>query len=992
MTQRFRARTGGRIDRSTNIRFRFDGLELEGHPGDTLASALLANGVHLVGRSFKYHRPRGIMAVGSEEPNALVTIDRGGGRITPNLRATQIELYEGLTAFSQNRRPNLRFDIGAIAGAASRLLPAGFYYKTFMWPRWAWRRIYEPLIRRAAGLGKAPREPDPDTYANRYAHCDVLVIGGGPAGLAAAIAAAQTGARVMICDEQAELGGSLLSEAVTLIDGFSASHWMTDQIAALAARRNVRVLSRATAFGMFAQNFVAIAERLTDHLATPATDAPRERLWQVRARRIVLATGAIERPLVFPGNDRPGVMLADAARVYLNRYGVVPGSRIVVVATHDSAYSAARNLQAAGATVELIVDLRTRPSIDVASLAPPDVEIVNGATIVGTSGRQRIRFVDIRDANGHRRTIACDLLLMSGGWTPTLHLLSQARGSLRWDAGAGAFLPNTLPPGMRCVGACNGTHLLRDVLDQSHAAGGEAAAECGFTVQSVHRFDIEPSQSHLGTIAVAAAPSLDSKAFVDFQNDVTAADIRLAIREGFRSIEHIKRYTTAGMATDQGKTSGLNALTIAADELDRPIGDVGLTTFRQPFTPVTFGTLAGAARGDLFEPVRFTPSHDWAVAQGAIFEDAGQWKRVSCFIRPREDSNAAGMRECRTVRSAAGIFDASTLGKIDVSGPDALEFLNRIYINDFSKLAVGRCRYAVMLTESGFVMDDGIVARIAPDRFHVTTTSGGISHVLAHMEDFRQTEFTDLRVWLTDVTEQWSAFAVQGPRAREVVAALVENIDLSPNAMPHMSVRDARLAGEAIRLMRVSFTGETGFEINVPSGVGPRVWEMLCEHALRIGGCAYGLDALNVLRAEKGYIIVGQETDGSTTPDDLGMSRMIGKLKPDFVGKRSLTLPHLESQGRRQLVGLLTVDAATILEEGAQITDAPNAKAGAHALGHVTTACFSPTRGRPIALALVENGRALIGQNLFVPMPQGSIVVEVVSPVFHDPAGSALDG
>ncbi len=928
MTQPFRLPTGGRIARSRPLRFTFDGRSYEGYAGDTLASALLANGVHLVGRSFKYHRPRGILSAGSEEPNALMTIDRGAGRVTPNLRATQIELYDGLCAISQNRWPSLDFDLGAASQFVSRLLPAGFYYKTFMWPRAAWRRVYEPLIRRAAGLGKAPRAPDPDRYTNQFAHCDVLVIGAGPAGLEAALRAGRAGSSVILCDEQQELGGSLLNNS-------QAAERLMQYTNELRALPNVRLLRRTTAFGVFAQNFVALAERINDHLPASNKDMPRERLWQVRAERIVIATGAIERPLVFPGNDRPGVMLAHAGLAYVNRYGVLPGKQVVIATTNDDGYAVADALKAAGAEIATIVDLR------------------RDETIAATHGGKRISSVDIRLPDNSLRRIACDLLLMSGGWTPSVHLFSQARGKLRFDVPLQCFVPDGTLDAIECVGGCAGAGL-------------------------------QPSPA---TQIVA-----DGKSFVDFQNDVTSADIELAVREGFRSVEHIKRYTTSGMATDQGKTSNMNALAIAAATIDAPVGSVGTTTFRQPFTPVTFGTLAGLSRGALFEPVRTLPSHDWALAHGAVFEDAGQWKRASYFSLKGEGMCDAVMRECRTVRAAAGIFDASSLGKIEISGPDALAFLNRIYINDFSRLDIGRCRYALMLNEAGLAMDDGIVGRLAETRFHVTTTSGGIGHVLHHMEDFLQTEFTSLQVWLTDVTEQWSTFAVQGPRARDIVGELTTTIDLSPGSMSHMSLREGSVCDADARLMRVSFTGECGYEINVPSSEGARVWAALYESASRHDASAYGLEALNVLRAEKGYIIVGQETDGSTTPDDLGFGKMIGARKDDFVGKRSLSLAHLASSGRKQLVGLKPLDPQKMLEEGAQITLQSGAPTGSHAVGHVTTACWSAVLDRSIALALVENGRALIGSTLHVPMPNGDIPVEVTSPVFVDPAGARLHG
>lgn len=998
MTQPFRTASGGRIDRTRPIRFTFDGRALEGHPGDSLASALLANGVHLVGRSFKYHRPRGILAAGSEEPNALVEIDRGGGRRTPNLRATQVELHEGLAARSQNRWPSLALDFGAVNDRLSPLLPAGFYYKTFMGPRLggarAWRRLYEPAIRRAAGLGRAPAGPDPDRYVSVFAHCDVLIVGAGPAGLAAALAAAESGARVILCDEGPEMGGSLLAEPRTELDGVPAPDWAGQSIRALRAKGEVRLLPRTQAFGYLAHNFVALCERLTDHLAAPPDGMPRERLWQVRARQVVLATGAIERPLVFPDNDRPGIMLADAARTFALRYGALPGRRAVVAAGDDSTYAAALELKEAGVEVAAIADLRPSARGDGPERARSEgLRVETGARIAGTRGRRRLREVTLAHGTREER-IAADLLLMAGGWTPSVHLFSQSRGKLRYDEGLDAFLPDRSAQAERSAGACRGVFGLGECLEDGYAAGEAAARAAAFSPPPPRRFALDgarPAQAGSGPLA-APDPGAKGKAFVDFQNDVTARDLRLAVREGFRSIEHVKRYTTVGMATDQGKTSNLNALRVVADTLGAPVPAVGLTTFRMPYTPVTFGTMAGLSRGDLFDPVRTTPIHGWAAERGAVFEDVGLWKRARYFPQTGEDMDAATRRECRTVRSAAGVFDGSTLGKIEVVGPDAAEFLNRLYLNAWSKLAPGRCRYGILLSEAGFVMDDGVVGRLAEGRFHVTTTTGGAGRVLALMEDYLQTEFTDLKVWLTSATEHWAVIAVQGPRARAIVEPLVEGLELSPEAFPHMSVAEATIAGVPGRLFRVSFTGELGFELNVPADHGRAVWEAVWTQAERHGACAYGTESMHILRAEKGYVIVGQETDGTQTPDDLGLAWAIGKQKPDFVGKRSLSRPDLTRSDRRQLVGLLTQDSGRVLEEGAQITLETNPRPGTRAMGHVTSAYRSEALGRSIALALLAGGRSRLGETVHVPLTGETLAAEVVPPVFLDPKGERLHG
>ena len=974
MTQPFRLETGGRIARGREIGFRFDGRTYAGYAGDTLASALLANGVHLVGRSFKYHRPRGILSAGSEEPNALVTVDRGGGRIAPNLRATQIELYEGLTAASQNRFPSLGFDLGAAAGWFGPLLSAGFYYKTFLWPASFWARLYEPAIRAAAGLGKAPKQADPDRYVHQYTHCEVLVIGAGPAGIAAALAAASTGVRVMLCDEQSELGGSLLTETGAVINGKPASEWLADALTSLESR--VTLLPRTTAFGWYPDNMIGLVERLTDHVGIPDPYLPRERLWQVRARAVILATGAIERPLVFPHNDRPGIILAGAARSFVNRWGVVPGRTVAIATADDSAYAAALDLHRAGVTIAAILDQRRKPGpiAEVARMAGTIVQA--GARVEATSGGKRLTAISVSTGRG---TIECDTLLMSGGWTPSVHLFSQSRGKLRFDAAIGAFLPGEPAARVRCAGACDGVFGLAACLESGYAAG-ETHTPRTFSVSGAP--DTAPSAP-----PEPAAPH--PRAFVDFQNDVTTKDLSIATQEGFRSIEHVKRYTTSGMATDQGKTSNINALATIAALTGRSMPEVGLTIFRPPYTPVTFGALAGTARGALFDPVRHAPLHDWATAHGAVFEDVGTWKRARYFPRPGETMRDAVSRECLAVRNACGIFDASTLGKIEVVGPDAAAFLNRMYVNDIASLPVGRCRYGLLLGEDGFLRDDGVIARIAEDRFHVTTTTGGAASVLHMMEDYLQTEFFDLRAWLTSTTEHWATIALQGPFSRSILERLMDGTDLS--TMPHMSVRECHVAGVPARLFRVSFTGEAGFEIAVPASQAQAVWDAL----LAAGSpTPYGTEAMHVLRAEKGFIIVGQETDGTAIPADLGFGA-IGRNKPDFVGKRSLTRPDMLRNDRRQLVGLLTEDPKMVLQEGAQVQILPSwsgatMTVGQQSLGHIASAYWSATLGRSIALAMVSNGRQRIGETMLVPMPHATIRAAVVAPVFFDPNNTRL--
>ena len=987
--------SGGRIDRSAPLGFAFNGRGYEGYRGDTLASALLANGVRLVARSFKYHRPRGIVGAGVEEPNALVQLG-SGDRTLPNYLATQIELFEGLEAASVNAWPSVDFDLWAVNGLVSRFLPPGFYYKTFMWPRRLWP-FYERQLRRAGGFGVAPSGPDPDRYDKMNAHCDVLVVGSGPAGLAAALRAGRTGARVILVDEQQEMGGSLLASN-TEIDGMPASAWVESTLAELAEMPEVRLLPRSTAFGYYDHNFVTVLERVTDHLGPVDGLAPRQRIWRIRAGQVVLATGAVERPLVFPNNDRPGVMLASAVSTYLGRYGVVPGSRAVVFTNNDSAYRSALDLASADVEVRAIVDLRPDPSPSLAAeAARRGIEVLPGHTVTDVDGGRGLETVgamrhDGASSFGGVKWMECDLLAMSGGWNPAAGLYSQSGGKLRFDDERACFVPNFSAQAELSAGSCNGTFDLRGCLAEGWAAGAEAAAAAGFG-------DGDPSpppdaSGDAGEIRVRAhwvapgrkPPGRSGKSFVDFQTDVTAADVFIAAREGYESIEHVKRYTTLGMGTDQGKTGAVNGVGVLAAALGAPLGEVGTTTFRQPYTPVTYGAIAGREVGPLFDTIRKTAMHEWHVEAEAEFENVGQWKRPWYYPRPGESMDDAVNRECVAVRNGVGVLDASTLGKIDIKGPDAARFLDRVYVNGWRRLRVGRCRYGFMLGEDGMIMDDGVTARLGDDHYLMHTTSSGAAAVMAWLERWLQTEWPDLKVYMTSVTDHWATVSINGPHARRLLAKICVGVDLSNEAFPFMSVRDGVVAGVPARIFRVSFAGELSFEVNVDANYGRGVWEAVMGAGREFGVTPYGTEAMHVLRAEKGYVIVGQDTDGSLTPDDVGAGGMVSNRK-DFLGRRSLTRPDMLREDRKQLVGLLT-DGGEMLPEGGQIVAAPSSATPVPMLGHVTSSYYSANLGHPIALAVVKGGRARHGETVYVPLEDGrNLRARVTGPVFYDPQG-----
>jgi sarcosine oxidase subunit alpha len=992
----FRLPTGGRIMRDQPLDFRFDGKSYQGLAGDTLASALLANGVTLIGRSFKYHRRRGIYSAGPEEPNALVQLHQGA-RTEPNTRATMVELVAGMQVESQNRWPTLAFDWRAINQAFSKMMPSGFYYKTFMWPPKFWM-FYESQIRKAAGLGLSPRVADPDHYAIEFAHCDVLVAGGGPAGLSAALAAARSGARVVLADERAEIGGSLLWERKD-INSQSSPSWAEQTLAELASMGNVRLLPRSTVFGVYDHNLIAIAERVTDHLADAAPGIPRQRLIQLRARRVVVATGSIERPLVFADNDKPGVMLASAIRTYANQYAVLPGRRVAVFTNNDDAYRSAFDAHWAGALEVTVID--TRASVDASLIARLKQAGINHHfdACIGAVGGKSVESVDIFRRDGKRiERIACDLLASSGGWSPTVHLYSQGGGKLRFDDTIAAFIPNTISAAITAVGAANGEFSLAGALLQGYAAGAQAASLAGRTAP----------------VAIGVAPSCEpetisriepmwqtprevsrGKRFVDIQDDVTVDDIELAYRENFRSVEHLKRYTTLGMGTDQGKTSNVNGLAIMASLRGESIPAVGTTTYRAPYTPVALGLFAGSETGKHHTPVRRTALHAWHLERGATMTTVGHWMRPKAYQGKGESFDAAWQRESLAVRNAVGLVDVGTLGKIDVQGPDALEFLQRVYCNNFANLAVGRLRYGLMLREDGIVMDDGTVARLSEQHYLITTTTVSAGKVLSHFEWLLQTAWPELKCHVVSVTEQFAQFALAGPNSRNVLAALLPHCDVSDNALPHLGVMQATINGQALWVYRMSFSGERAYEIAIGAGFGESLWMRLLDCGEPFGITPYGTEAMGVLRIEKGHV-AGGELDGRTTAADLGLGKLVRK-SGGFVGAALGQRSFLLDAQRPALVGLVPVNPKDVIRGGSQLigldaTAQPGAVVPKQ--GFVSSATPSAFLGHAIALAFLENGALRHGQELIAasPLSSESTRVRVVSSVFVDPDNTRLKG
>jgi sarcosine oxidase subunit alpha len=995
-----RLATGGRVNRAKELNFTFNGKVYRGLEGDTLASALLANGVDVVGRSFKYGRPRGIMGHGAEEPNAIVQLGRGAETV-PNQRATQIELYEGLEASSVSGWPSVDFDLMGVIGALGRLMPPGFYYKTFMRPQQLWM-TYEHFIRKAAGLGKAPTQADVDTYDKFNQHCDVLVVGAGPAGLVAAREAAQNGARVIIADEQNEFGGSLLSSRLSIGEQ-SATEWIAELAQELLAFDNVELLPRSTVFGYYDHNFLAIVERLTDHRGIASSNGARQRLHRVRAKQVVLATGAIERPLVFANNDVPGVMLASSVATYVNRYGVAPGNKLVLFTTNDEAYYTAIHWHQAGREVVAVVDSRAQPiGALVDATKALGIDVIGGHGVIEAVGKKRVKGAIIAPLNlqgtaisGTTVRLDCDLLASSGGWSPAIHLSSHTGTKPRWSDEVVGFVPGESRQQERSAGSARGNYTLLLCLAEGAAAGAEAAQKAGFgdgVAQFVAPNTQEPLQEPQQALFLVPHTKATSRApgqFVDFQLDVTAAGIELAVREGYESVEHLKRYTAMGFGTDQGKLGNINGLAILSKALGQSIPETGTTIFRPSYTPTTFGAIAGRDVKQLFDPERYTAVHRWHQEQGAAWEDVGQWKRPWYFPRRGESMHDAVNRECLAVRNSVGMLDASTLGKIDIQGPDAAEFLNRIYTNAYLKLAPGKCRYGVMLKEDGMMFDDGVTACLAPNHYLMFTTTGGAAGVLSWLELWQQTEWPELEVFFTSVTDHWATATITGPNARKVIAKVCDDIDLSAEVFKFMDWRDGSVAEVKARIFRISFTGELSYEVNVPAQYGRHVWETLYEAGQEFGITPYGTETMHVLRAEKGFIIIGQDTDGSVTPQDMNMDWVVGKNKAfSFIGQRGFSRADCQRENRKQLVGLKPVDAQIVLPEGAQIVNDPNQALPMTMQGHVTSSYYSANLGHSFALAVVKDGLNRLGDVVHCPVADGrAIAAEVVSSVFYDPKG-----
>ena len=974
---------GGLIDRSKEVEFRFNGKSMRGHQGDTLASALLANGRSLVGRSFKYHRPRGIFTSGSEEPNALVQL-RDGAHQEPNTRATMVELFDGLAATSQNHRGSLEYDFLALNDLVSPFLSAGFYYKTFMWPKAFWEKLYEPIIRAAAGLGKLSMQDDPDTYDKGFLHCDLLVIGAGPSGLMAALTAARSGARVILADEDFKPGGRLNAEALEVAD-MAGSDWAAQIVAELASMDTVRLMTRTTVYGAYDHGTYGALERCTDHLAESA-DKPRQILWRIYSKRAVLAAGATERPIAFGNNDRPGIMLAGAVRTYANRFGVTPGRQVAVFTNNDDGWRTAADLRAKGIDVPAIIDSRDKA----ATLDLPGVTHVAGEAVMDTVGRKGIKSITL--TNG--RVIPVDALAVSGGWNPNVHLTCHQRGRPQWRDDLCAFVPGgELPVGMAVAGAANGAMTLSAALSEGQA---QAAAQLDALGIKAKAGDLPKAEDEARDCAAFWHVGESKKrAWVDLQNDVTVKDIKLANTEGFRSVELLKRYTTMGMATDQGKTSNIAGLAILAEEAGKTIPEVGTTIFRPPYTPVPFGALAGRARGKDFRPYRLTPSHKWAQENGASFVTVGNWMRAEWYTKNGEKGWRDSVdREARMTRQSVGICDVTTLGKIDIQGRDAAAFLDKVYSNTFSTLPVGKVRYGLMLREDGICYDDGTTARLGETHYVMTTTTANAVLVFRRMEFARQCLWPDMDVHLISATDGWAQFAVAGPNSRSLLRKVVDDKhDLSNDAFPFMACGTVSVcSGIPARLFRISFSGELAYEIAVPARYGSSMMAVLNEAGAEFDAVPYGTEALGVMRIEKGHA-TGNELNGQTTALNIGLDRMVSQKK-ECIGNVLSKRPEMNRDDAVKLMGFRPVDRTTKLIAGSHFLNTHDPADMDHDQGWMTSVAYSPNLGHHIGLGFIKEGHARKGEIVRAVSPVHGVEmeVEIVSAHFVDPEGDRLRG
>ena len=996
MQENFRLEKGGLINRSKKISFKFNGKKYYGYEGDTLASALLANGVHLVGRSFKYHRPRGFFGAGVDEPYAIVQMNRNN-EVDPNVRATEQELFEGLEAKSVNCWPSVQFDIGAINNFLNRFFPAGFYYKTFMWPKSFWYNIYEPIIRKAAGFGAASIKHDKERYEHKYEYCDLLITGSGPSGLASAYAAAQNGAKIILAEDKPRFGGSLLTSDVT-IGNQSGDEWANKIISELKSMPNVIVKNRSQVFGYYDHNMLVMSERVSDHLPKSEKYTPKQRLWYIRAKEVIISSGSIERPLVFGNNDTPGVMLSSAAKEYMKVYGVLVGKSPIVFTNNDSGYETAIEFKKNGID-PLVLDTRKSPDSEIIKEAKElNIKIKNSYVVVAAKGYKKVKSADISKISDDKTKISeienikCDCICVSGFWTPSIHLASQSGNKTKFSEQIDAFVPNQKKQKESTLGSANGIFTLEETLQTSFEKGNELSKQFTNNDKKISAPAVieKKTSQHDKFWCVPLPKGKKYKRFLDFQNDVAVSDIELAIKEGYRSIEHVKRYTTLGMATDQGKTSNLNGLQLVSEIENKVVPQVGHTTFRPPYTPVSIGAIVGREVGKHSKPTRKSPMHYWHEKNNAVFVDAGVWLRPRYYKQGNENLFEASKREAKNVRENVGVCDVTTLGKIDIKGPDSAEFLNRVYTNAWLKLPVGKARYGVMLREDGIVMDDGTTTRISENHYHMTTTTAQAANVLSHLEYYLQLVWPELNVNVVSSTEQWAGAAIAGPKSRDVLKKLFPDLDVSNEGLPFMGYMEGKLFGVDAKIYRISFSGELAYEVNVESDNGNFMWEKIIEVGKEFNIQPYGTEALSTLRIEMGHV-AGSELDGRTIPYDNSLEGLVSKKK-DFIGKRSLIKKAFTASDRQKIVGVVPLDKKTSIPEGSYIVKDAKAKLPNPKLGHVSASCWSVEHDNPFSLAIIKDGKNMIGQKLFAlsPLKNKTIPVEIVSSHYVDPKGERV--